>query len=289
MNSTACILLLTNDPELENRWAEMLRTADGQIVRGLSRLTAKAPLDVVVTDRHLVSELVKGQNKRLARGEIGIVAVGSGGLADVNLPTDCTPRELRLACLLLSEIVRGRRQQRRDERARKVLTQLALSDPLTGLPNRRAWDDELPVRFRTVQARGQRLCLAMLDLDHFKRVNDELGHLMGDELLRNVGQTLASHARPTRDYVARLGGDEFGLLVMGCDGDSGFDTVEQFRVSLSQMLVQAGQQPVTASVGMIQAAGEELGAINQLWQLADKALRQAKSNGRDQTIVITMN
>ena len=91
MNSTACILLLTNDPELENRWAEMLRTADGQIVRGLSRLTAKAPLDVVVTDRHLVSELVKGQNKRLARGEIGIVAVGSGGLADVNLPTDCTP------------------------------------------------------------------------------------------------------------------------------------------------------------------------------------------------------
>lgn len=272
----------------------MLQTADGRIVRarivrGLTELTPETPLDIVVTDRQSVSELAKHQDERLARGEIGIVAVGSEGLADVHLPADCSPRELRLACALLAEIVRGRRQRRRDERAQKVLAQLAMSDPLTGLPNRRAWDDQLPTRIRTVQDRRQRLCFAMLDLDHFKRVNDELGYRVGDELLRNVGQALASQAQPTRDYVARLGGDEFGLLVIASDGDSGFDTVEQVRASLPQMLDKAGQRPVTASVGMIEAEGENVARIEQLWNLADKALRQAKTNGRDRTIAINMN
>src|SRR4029450_10462491 len=103
---------------------------------------------------------------------------GAGLPADVSLPSDHSARELRLACLLLAEVVRLRRQREASRRQERVLTHLALSDPLTGLPNRRAWEQQLADRLAASTAKSW--CIALLDVDHFHEVNDQLGHLEGD-------------------------------------------------------------------------------------------------------------
>ena len=123
------------------------------------------------------------------------------------------PRELTLACELLAQIVRLRRRERQAAEIHRELSAQAMSDPLTGLPNRRAWDLALTgaLAVAAAEARDQ-LCLAILDLDHFKHINDLHGHVVGDEVLRASGRAIYDHLRQD-DFVARLGGDEFGLLV----------------------------------------------------------------------------
>ena len=98
-------------------------------------------------------------------------------------------RELRLACCLLVEIVRLRRRRGEDKRAQRALQQLAFRDALTDLANRRTWDTHLATRLEDLRANpvGRGVCVALLDLDFFKNVNDRLGHVAGDEVLRTVG------------------------------------------------------------------------------------------------------
>ncbi|HWE09778.1 MAG TPA: sensor domain-containing diguanylate cyclase [Solirubrobacteraceae bacterium] len=142
----------------------------------------------------------------------------------------------------------------------------AKTDPLTGLPNRRAWDAQLQ---RALSSEGQ-VAIAMLDFDHFKQFNDTHGHPAGDRLLKETAVAWRDQVRGG-DLLARLGGEEFGLLLRRCDVTTALDVTERLR-----RLVSGGR---TCSAGIAVAQpGEDAEAVVAR---ADRALYEAKARGRD--------
>ena len=209
--------------------------------------------------------------------------MGVGLPADVSLPTDHSSRELRLACLLLAEIVRLRRQREVSRRQERVLTHLALSDPLTGLPNRRAWDQQLAERLAEGGA-SKDCCIALLDVDLFHEVNDRLGHLEGDASLRRIADRLSDVMRRA-GFLARLGGDEFGVLLDGVSEAKAAAVVDLIRIQAAEDGDEgSGRLPIKLSAGWA-TLGEAAtkATINDALRQADEALRQAKREGRNRT------
>ena len=160
----------------------------------------------------------------------------------------------------------------------------ALTDPVTGLANRRAFDLEL----EAVGARGSSPAhLAIVDIDHFKRVNDAHGHDNGDEVLRIVGEVLLAKVR-RESLVARLGGDEFGLLLPGASPHYTAGIAIRLCESLaSRPLVMRGHPEVSERITLsIGVAARHAGESSASWYArADAALYQAKRSGRNQVVV----
>lgn len=151
----------------------------------------------------------------------------------------------------------------------------AFTDPLTGIPNRRAADQELS------QAVGEGLSLAVLilDLDHFKAVNDSHGHGVGDEVLRRVASCLDSNLRQG-DLVARFGGEEF--VVICRSPDNSLALAERLRAAVEAIdLSDTPIERVTISVGVAICDGGQTVDVEPLLEAADQALYQAKSAGRN--------
>jgi len=280
MSRPVRILLATRDSNRERTWSEALKTARCQIVAGNGE--PADDVDVLVIDQPLSDANVTLDEERLTRGQMGMVAVGVGLPADVSLPADHSARELRLACLLLAEIVRLRRQREASRRQEKVLTHLALSDPLTGLPNRRAWDQHLADRL--VGATDKKWCLAVLDVDLFHEINDRLGHIEGDAALRRVADRLAGTMRRA-GFVTRLGGDEFAVLVEGIDEAKAAAVIDLIRIQSAEDGDDAsGRMPLKLSAGWaIVPPPVTKAAVNDALERADDALRQAKREGRNRT------
>ena len=280
MSRPAEILLLSETLDRRRQWVEMLASTSTRIWNGMESLPESATLDVIVTDGHVLGAELGSRGQGLACGEIGVVAAGAGGPADVSLPANFTPRELRLSCLLLTEIVRLRRERREERRARKVLQHLAFSDPLTGLANRRAWDEELAAHIKTETAA---CCLALLDLDWFKQVNDELGHAAGDEVLKTAADALLASIR-SDDFAARLGGDEFAVLLAEIQPESAAEVVERIRQGLCAALADKFDRPITATAGFALSTPNRRLDVQRLFLSADEALRRAKRAGRNRTL-----
>ena len=281
MSRPVRILLATRDEARERAWSEALKTARCQIVAGNGEVAND--IDVLVIDQPLSEANVALDEDRLARGQMGMVAVGIGLPADVSLPDDHSSRELRLACLLLAEIVRLRRQREASRRQERVLTHLALSDPLTGLPNRRAWDQQLADRLAAASP-GAAWCIALFDVDNFHEVNDQKGHLEGDAALRRVADRLSDTMRRA-GFLARIGGDEFGVLLEGVDEKKAGTVVELVRIQAAEDGDEAaGRLPLKLSAGWA-TLGDTLtkSALNDALRRADEALRQAKRDGRNRT------
>jgi diguanylate cyclase (GGDEF)-like protein len=148
---------------------------------------------------------------------------------------------------------------------------LARTDALTGVANRRAWDDELPRELARSTRSGQPLCVALLDLDHFKAYNDQYGHQAGDRLLKAAAAAWQSRLRKT-DLLARYGGEEFAVLLPDCGLDSAMEIAERLRTA---------QPEGTCSIGVAAWGGRE--ATTQLVDRADRALYAAKEGGRDRS------
>jgi diguanylate cyclase (GGDEF)-like protein len=279
------VLLLSKNPDRRSEWRDALsKSPELNVCDATLPNRPSGPLDLVVADRMPIAEDGPELSGPLSRGQLGLVLVGCSGAADVSLPTNCTSRELRLACRLLAEIVRLRRQATRERRARKLLSQLANTDPLTGLENRRAWEDHLHERCRSIFAESRNGCLVLLDLDHFKRVNEQFGLLAGDEVLRRVGQALKRQA-DANGYAARMGGDEFVLLLAGRDGMTSRELAEQARVAARQKLIlDDSPVEITVSAGYAELQDESIDAGGQLLAGADRALREAKQSGRNCSI-----
>jgi diguanylate cyclase (GGDEF)-like protein len=159
-------------------------------------------------------------------------------------------------------------------RANQRLDELVHADPLTGVANRRAWEEALPTLLENARASGRPVCVAMLDLDHFKRYNDAHGHPAGDDLLRRVTAAWKGQLRPG-DLLARLGGEEFGLVLPGCGAGDAIRLADRLR-----RVVPDGQ---SCSIGIAGAAEGESGSA--LVARADKALYDAKANGRNRIVV----
>jgi diguanylate cyclase (GGDEF)-like protein len=281
MSRPVRILLATRDHERERSWQEALRSARCQVVSGNGQIVDDA--EVLVIDHPLSEAKVAIDEERLAHGQMGMIAVGVGLPADVSLPADHSSRELRLACLLLAEIVRLRRQRDASRRQERVLTHLALSDPLTGLPNRRAWEQHLAQRM--AESRPDAVwCIALLDVDLFHEVNDKLGHREGDAYLRRLADRLTSMLRRSA-FVARLGGDEFAVLLGGIDAAKAAPAVELIRAQVAEDgSSEVDRPPLRLSAGWA-TTGKQLSkaTINDAFERADQALRQAKRDGRNRT------
>lgn len=160
----------------------------------------------------------------------------------------------------------------------------ASTDLLTGLPNRRAF--ELAAQREQARARRslQPLSLALLDIDHFKRVNDEFGHAAGDEVLRTVGQLFAQCFRG-EDCVGRIGGEEFAVVLPGATLHEAGEILQRFLDKLGSTAVQVGTRSiaVTATVGLAQC-GPDTPTLESLLSAADAALYTGKREGRNRVV-----
>jgi diguanylate cyclase (GGDEF)-like protein/PAS domain S-box-containing protein len=162
-----------------------------------------------------------------------------------------------------------------DERSELLtkLHRLALTDELTGLDNRRAWQETLEREMSRAQRHGEPLCVAMLDLDHFKRFNDTHGHQAGDRLLTLMAQQWQSQIR-AGDILARYGGEEFSLVLPATSLPAAERVIARVRA--------ATPQAQTCSAGVVAFDGVE--TAEQLVGRADAALYDAKAQGRDRTV-----
>lgn len=175
-------------------------------------------------------------------------------------------------------------QIQRDRQYRK-LHKLAALDPLTGIFNRRTFLD-LALRQCAQHGRQQRtLSLLMIDLDHFKQVNDTYGHSTGDHALRAVADCLADEIRQG-DILARIGGEEFCLLLPDTSLEGARQVAHKLCLAISRILLQADNQDtsLSASIGIASSAADGSISWNQLFDTADQRLYAAKSSGRNRVV-----
>jgi len=171
--------------------------------------------------------------------------------------------------------------------ANEALTELAQTDPLTKLGNRRYMQSHLEAALKESSTRGGGTCCAMIDIDHFKKINDEHGHQVGDEILVGISKRLRRAVRPT-DVLARMGGEEFAII-MHYQNDSNFRHSIFARIQKS-----VGARPIKTSVGEISVtismgvccrfSGDPDMDMDMLIRCADQKMYRAKKKGRDQVI-----
>jgi diguanylate cyclase (GGDEF)-like protein len=180
-------------------------------------------------------------------------------------------------------------QELRDTNAR--LTVLASLDGLTGIPNRRSFDERYAQEWQRAASLRIPLTLAMIDLDHFKQFNDLYGHLAGDQCLRRVAELIAGRIMRPQDFAARFGGEEFAVLLPNTDREGAQPVTEGIRTAVLELAIDHIGNPrglATVSVGyatVIPGPGDtEAGLI----QLADASLYQAKRRGRNRVETLTL-
>ncbi|MBV8500981.1 MAG: GGDEF domain-containing protein [Paucibacter sp.] len=168
------------------------------------------------------------------------------------------------------------------ERAEQRYREMAMSDVLTGLPNRRAITEELERCVSRARRDGELVGVVLLDIDHFKRVNDSFGHQAGDVVLRSVAQAVRSRLRG-HDQVGRFGGEEFLVVLPGADLNGALAAAESLRQTVESSPVRWGAQSiaVTVSVGVRGGIVTAAETADTLVGSADAAMYQAKQSGRN--------
>ncbi len=167
---------------------------------------------------------------------------------------------------------------------RASLHEKAMRDALTGLYNRRYLDETLPRELQRSRRDGKALCLAMIDVDHFKRFNDEFGHEAGDHVLRALGALLRKQVR-TCDLACRYGGEELCLVLPACDMKDALLRLDDIREQVAALQLEHGGRdlpPLTISAGVALAAAAD--TAETLHRRADLALYEAKRAGRDRVV-----
>ena len=177
-----------------------------------------------------------------------------------------------------------RARRRVEAKSAALLGQLerqALSDALTGLPNRRAFEAEAARRGARAKRSGSAITVGVADIDHFKKINDQHGHATGDEVLCAMSAVIAQAGRAT-DFVARIGGEEFGLLFPDAMPETARAVAERMRRAVADFPVvtmQGQQLHVTISIGLAPFEG----TLTESLSKADSALYAAKNGGRNRT------
>ncbi|KAI3611259.1 hypothetical protein D8I24_0248 (plasmid) [Cupriavidus necator H850] len=165
------------------------------------------------------------------------------------------------------------------ERLRAQFEYLAQRDELTGVLSRRAVLHAGSSELKNRRGSGQPLSLLLMDIDHFKRINDQHGHLVGDRVLAHFAQTVGRALRHT-DYLGRFGGEEFVVLLPHTGAEAAFAVAERVRQAVEQQTALAGQPACTASLGLASIEAGEA-TLDELLARADLALYRAKADGRN--------
>lgn len=179
----------------------------------------------------------------------------------------------------MNDVRERRRMEAENAELLARLQRQALSDMLTGLPNRRAFQDQAQQLVARVSRTGEPATLAILDIDHFKPINDRYGHLAGDGVLASISAVLRGAARGG-DIIARIGGEEFGMLFPATAPELAYEVAERIRAAVEVSTIQVTPDSVlsvTISIGLAPLAGDLKSAMSQ----ADAALYRAKNGGRN--------
>lgn len=208
----------------------------------------------------------------IARGEIvGLLQLFASGISAVE--------RLEHATDLGSALADGMSLALANMALREKLRNQALRDPLTGLYNRRYMEDCLQRFVRLAERENREISLIMVDLDHFKRLNDEHGHSFGDQVLRDAALTLTGSLRET-DIVCRFGGEELVVILPDCPLERAADKAELLRLRIEELSNTHGAD-ISASFG-VASVPHTSQSVTDLLQAADQALYKAKQGGRNQ-------
>ena len=221
-------------------------------------------------------------------------------ILNVALSTDEIEAEWRVKALVIGGIVLVLctltialsllfgRELRRREAMQAELERLSLTDALTRLPNRRAFEDTGARVWEVARRNGQPLSLLIVDADHFKRFNDCYGHQVGDEVLQGLARRLSASVHRPNDLVCRVGGEEFAILLPDTDQAGALRIAKKVHAEVATLAIGSagiGAGAVTVSIGLaaMVSGGTEVSALADLYRLADAALYEAKAGGRNQT------
>lgn len=166
------------------------------------------------------------------------------------------------------------------------LASLSVTDGLTGLNNRRSLDSKLAMEWRRAQRTGGPLSVLFIDIDFFKRFNDEYGHAVGDDVLKAVAQHIAGHVRRDTDMAARYGGEEFAVIMPDTPAAGAAKMAEQIRLGIERLhIAHIGSDvgTLTVSVGAATGAASECESADAILRAADEQLFEAKQAGRNRT------
>ncbi|MFP5410036.1 MAG: diguanylate cyclase [Gammaproteobacteria bacterium] len=218
--------------------------------------------------------------------------------ADGFVPASVTPDGLRTRLQAAQRQVRLQGEWEKDRAqlrqiaaelavANRRLATVALTDLLTGLPNRRSAMDQLEQAWSAASRSGMPLAVMLIDIDHFKSINDAYGHATGDLVLREAAAAMRSAAR-REDSVCRFGGEEFLVICPNTDLQSALHSAERLRKMLANKRIGLGQtsKTITASIG-VAVREPDTADIDALVSAADQALYEAKGSGRDRTCIHT--
>jgi diguanylate cyclase len=159
----------------------------------------------------------------------------------------------------------------------------ALIDTLTGLPNRAGLEKRMEEEYERWQRYGGELLLVMLDVDHFKRVNDQFGHLSGDKVLRLIAQQLSRRLRKS-DFIGRFGGEEFVILMPGTTVEKAATVLEELRNGIENSPFHFKNERVTITISIGFTDFRQDDTLDQVFERADKAMYRAKGDGRNQVM-----
>jgi two-component system cell cycle response regulator len=208
---------------------------------------------------------------------------GQAAGADDFLSKPVTPLELQIR---MSALLRIKALTDELAQANRRLAELAQTDPLTGLHNRRMFDSSYAEECGRALRYGRPLGILALDLDHFKSINDSYGHAGGDDVLRAVSRCLSTACVRRADRVARIGGEEFAIIAVETERGGLLTLGERLRKAISELSIKSGEHTIQVTVSIGAAAWTQGADVEpaQLLEQADAALYAAKRSGRNRVV-----
>lgn len=281
------LVLITEQPEVAAHARDALETLGLEVDPVPAELAAEhdpcsAELILVLTDRARREELLPMLVAREGERARPVVALCLGEDAEERADALRQGAEDAVSWPIASCELRARLDHAvRLHQRLHALEQLSSTDALTGIGNRRQFETRLVEELRRASRYGDPLSLVLLDIDHFKRVNDRHGHLTGDVVLIEVARSLQRAVRDT-DVVARYGGEEFAVLLPRTQLAGSLTVAERVRAELHRLRpLPESNLRITASLGVAGYPSVQPSCPSELFEAADSALYRAKRNGRD--------